>query len=56
MPRETNKPAEQAPDQEKLLLSQYHAVGPAAIAAALQCKGEKAAPAPRPSPYTTQTD
>ncbi|WP_157188126.1 transcriptional regulator [Nitratireductor pacificus] len=51
-----SKPAEQSTGQEKLLLSQYHAVGPAAIAAALQCKSEKPAPVPRPSPLTTQTD
>ncbi|MCR4266880.1 transcriptional regulator [Nitratireductor sp. ZSWI3] len=56
MAREATKSAEQAPDKEEPLVSQYHAVGPAAVAAALQCKGEKPAPAPRPSPYTTQTD
>lgn len=56
MPRETIKPAEQTTDREKPLLSQYHAVGPAAIAAALQCRADKPAASPRPSPYPTQTD
>ena len=56
MPRDMNKPAEYTAEQEKLLLSQYHAVGPAAINAALQCKTEKPAPAPKQSPYDTQTD
>ncbi|WP_367715241.1 transcriptional regulator [Nitratireductor sp. GISD-1A_MAKvit] len=56
MPRELNKPAEYNADQDKPLLSQYHAVGPAAINAALQCKTEKPAPAPRHTSYDTQTD
>ncbi|CAN0653351.1 transcriptional regulator [Nitratireductor aquimarinus] len=56
MPRDMNKPAEYTAEQDKLLLSQYHAVGPAAINAALQCKSEKPAPAPRQHPYDTQTD
>ncbi len=56
MPRETSKPVAQNPQKEHELLSQYHAVGPAAIAAALQCKADKPAETPRPSLYTTQTD
>lgn len=55
MARDLKKPEPDA-DQDKPLIKQYNAVGPAAINAALQCKAEKPVSAPRPALYDRQTD